>query len=104
MLPPPLAVCAALAASRAQRAAGATPARPSSNRAPSSGRPQTAVRLREAAIDVVKAQRLPSFNFVSNYGLVSYPSGVFPTDLRTNWTVGAVVQVPVLTGGRLKRR
>lgn len=99
VLPPPALFAPALAAARAQRAAGASPVlepRAAVRQA------QSAVRLREAAVDAARAQRLPSFNVVSNYGLVSYPGGVLPTDVRTNWTVGAVVQVPVLTGGRLR--
>ena len=36
------------------------------------------------------------------YGRVGYPSGFVPgwSDFRTNWTVGASVQWPILTGGR----
>ena len=39
---------------------------------------------------------------MSNLGEVAYPGGFFPTDWRTNWTVGASMSVPIMTGGRLK--
>ena len=59
------------------------------------------VQLREAALDAVKAQRMPSVAVTSNYGRVAYPSNiVLPTFDRTNWTVGVNVQMPILTGGR----
>jgi outer membrane protein TolC len=63
-----------------------------------------AVSLREAALRLTRAERLPSVFLTSNYGRVAYPAGTFPTsnDFRTNWTIGAVVQVPILTGGRLR--
>ncbi len=61
------------------------------------------VLAREADIDVARAQRRPAVALNSAYGLVAYPT-VVPAfgDFRTNWTVGASVQVPVLTGGRLR--
>src|SRR5262245_27782598 len=43
---------------------------------------------------------MPSVSFNSSYGRVGYPSGVSPTFDRANWTVGASMTVPVLTGGR----
>jgi outer membrane protein TolC len=63
---------------------------------------ETTVRLREAALQLAQAQKLPSVSLTSNYGRVNYPSGFFPAfdDFRTNWTIGANVQVPLLTGGR----
>jgi len=62
----------------------------------------TAVRLREAALRAARAERMPSVSVSSNLGPVAYPSGLAPGfgDFRTNWTVGASVQVPILTGGR----
>lgn len=61
-----------------------------------------AVRLREAALEAAHAERRPSVSLTSNFSQVAYPSGFFPTgDFRTNWTVGAIMQVPLLTGGRL---
>jgi outer membrane protein TolC len=60
------------------------------------------VRLREASFRLTAAQRKPSVSLTSIYGRVAYPSGFFPgwSDQRTNWTVGASMQWPVLTGGR----
>jgi outer membrane protein len=62
----------------------------------------TMVRLREAAFRAARAERMPSVSVSSSYGRVAYPSGLAPAfgDFRTNWTVGASVQVPILTGGR----
>ena len=61
------------------------------------------VQLRDAAVQVARAQRLPTVSVSSSYGGVAYPSTV-PAfgDFRANWTVGAVAQVPLLTGGRIK--
>jgi outer membrane protein TolC len=62
----------------------------------------TVVRLREAALRAAEAERMPSVSVNSSYGRVAYPGEFFPGfgDFRTNWTVGATVQVPLLTGGR----
>jgi outer membrane protein TolC len=60
------------------------------------------VRRSEAALSLAEAQRRPSLTLNSTYGRVAYPSGFFSgiDNLRTNWTVGATLQVPILTGGR----
>jgi len=59
------------------------------------------VDLREASLRAARAERRPSVSVTSNYSRVAYPSGFFPTgDFRTNWTVGAAVELPILTGGR----
>lgn len=59
------------------------------------------VRLREASLRAAIAERRPAVSLTSNYSRVAYPSGLFPTgDFRTNWTIGASVEVPILTGGR----
>lgn len=63
---------------------------------------EASVSLTEAALAVAKAQRMPTVSVVSNLGEVAYPGGIFPTDWRTNWTVGATMSVPIMTGGRLK--
>ena len=60
----------------------------------------TTVRLREAALAAVKAERMPSVSLTSTYGRVGYPSNVVPTLDRLNWNVGVTMQVPILTGGR----
>ena len=63
-----------------------------------------AVQAREAALSLTLAQRKPTVTLNSTYGRVAYPAGAFPawSDFRTSWTVGASVQIPILTGGRLR--
>ena len=65
---------------------------------------ETLVRQSEANVDIARSQRLPTVNLTSSYGEIAYPSGAFPVldSFRRNWTVGAIMQVPILTGGRLK--
>ncbi|HEX5107604.1 MAG TPA: TolC family protein [Vicinamibacterales bacterium] len=55
-----------------------------------------------ASLRLAEAQKMPSVTVNSSYGRVTYPAGVFWdfSSLRTNWTIGASVQVPILTGGR----
>ena len=63
------------------------------------------VGVREAAVTIARSQRLPSVSLSSSLGSVGYPSsGVIPgtDDFRTNWSVGASVQVPIFTGHRLR--
>jgi outer membrane protein TolC len=64
---------------------------------------ETLARQSEALVDVARSQRLPSVSVTSSYGEVAYPSGAVPgsDDFRRNWTVGAILQIPILTGGRL---
>ena len=63
---------------------------------------EAGVALGEASLAIAKAQRMPAVSLVSNLGEVAYPGGLFPTDWRTNWTVGATMSVPIMTGGRLR--
>jgi outer membrane protein TolC len=59
------------------------------------------LRLREASLQLTEAQRKPSVTVNSTYSRIAYPSDFFsPTFDRANWTVGAAVSVPILTGGR----
>ena len=60
------------------------------------------VGLREAARSAAIAERMPRLSLTSNYGRVGYPTGVVPDLGRTNWTVGATVSLPILTGGQLR--
>ena len=60
----------------------------------------TTVSLREAALALVKAQRMPNVAFNSAYGRNAYPANFLPRFDRVNWTVGVSLQVPILTGGR----
>jgi outer membrane protein len=61
------------------------------------------VQASEEGVNIADAQRKPAIAFQSAYGLVTYPSA-FPgaDDWRTNWTVGIGLQLPILTGGRIK--
>jgi outer membrane protein TolC len=61
------------------------------------------VQASEQGVVVADAQRKPAVALQSAYGLVNYPSS-FPgfDDWRTNWTVSLGVQLPILTGGRIK--
>jgi outer membrane protein TolC len=65
---------------------------------------EVAVRQTESAVTIARSQRLPSVSLTTTYGEVAYPSAALPGfgDFRRNWNVGAVVQVPILTGGRLR--
>lgn len=62
------------------------------------------VQIQNATLDIARSQRYPSIALTSQYGRVSYPENMLPAfnDLRTNWTAGLSLQVPVFTGGRLK--
>jgi outer membrane protein TolC len=61
------------------------------------------VAMQEAQRAIARAERLPSLSLSMAYGRVGYPTNASPFDtpFRTNWTVGATVQVPLFTGGRL---
>jgi len=63
---------------------------------------EAAVRAQAARLEVTRSERLPSVSLSSSYGRVAYRGVPGFDDWRTNWTVGAVAQVPILTGGRLK--
>jgi outer membrane protein len=56
----------------------------------------------EASLRIAEAQKKPSVSLTSSYGRVAYPSGFFSglDNWRTNWTLGASVTMPLLTGGR----
>jgi outer membrane protein TolC len=94
-LPPPVPFAEALAAASA--AAAETPL--------SVRQSDALVTIREAGLVVARAERLPAVNLTSSLAGVGYPSnGAFPTpgDFRANWSVGAAVQIPIFTGGRLR--
>jgi outer membrane protein TolC len=57
------------------------------------------VRLREASLHLTEAQRKPSASLISTYSRIAYPDGVLPTFNRSNWSIGASVSVPIMTGG-----
>ncbi len=60
----------------------------------------TTVRLREASLKLVEAQKKPSVTLNSSYGRIAYPEDLLPTFNRSNWTIGASMTLPILTGGR----
>ena len=61
------------------------------------------VQVSEEGVTIADAQRKPAIALQSGYGLVNYPS-TFPgvEDWRQNWTIGIGLQLPILTGGRIK--
>lgn len=65
---------------------------------------ETLVTVQESALRIARAQRLPIVSLVSQYGRVAYPIASFPgwDQFRTNWTVGAQLQIPIYTGGRIR--
>jgi outer membrane protein len=60
----------------------------------------TTVRLREASLKLIEAQKKPSVTLNSSYGRIAYPEDLLPTFNRSNWTIGASMTLPILTGGR----
>jgi outer membrane protein TolC len=65
---------------------------------------EATVELRDAALAIARADRRPTVSLSSALAGVGYPSsGVVPSfgDFRTNWSLSAVVQMPILTGGRI---
>jgi outer membrane protein TolC len=64
----------------------------------------TLVTVQENSLRMARAQRLPTVSLTSQYGRVAYPGGLVPewSQLRTNWTVGALLSVPIFTGGRIR--
>lgn len=64
----------------------------------------TLVSVQENTLRATRAQRLPTVSLTSQYGRVAYPGGLLPEwdQFRTNWTVGAQLNVPLFTGGRIR--
>jgi outer membrane protein TolC len=58
------------------------------------------VRTREASLNLIEAQKMPSVSFNSTYARIAYPENVAPTFDRANWSIGVSMSVPLLTGGR----
>jgi outer membrane protein TolC len=58
----------------------------------------------ESARTIAQGQRWPNVTLASQYGRVAYPIGGVPTfsQFRTNWTITALAQIPLWTGGRIK--
>lgn len=96
-LPPPAPFADALAKLRQTPAATITRAPVEQARA--------LVASREAGVVVARAERLPTVNLTSSFGKVAYPlSSFWPGfgDFRTNWTIGATVDMPIFTGHRVR--
>ncbi len=62
------------------------------------------VAVQRAQLAIARSQRLPSISLTSQYGQVAFARNLFPElgSFRDNWTVGAALQVPVFTGGRIR--
>jgi outer membrane protein TolC len=59
------------------------------------------VTVRENLRRAAYAERLPAIALVTQWGRVAYPKAGLPAwdEMRSNWTVGVQLQVPVFTGG-----
>jgi outer membrane protein TolC len=63
-----------------------------------------AVHVQEGQLRIASAQHLPSLSISSQYGRVAYPeSFALPAwnQFHSNWTIGASLQLPIFTGGRI---
>lgn len=61
-----------------------------------------AVRVQSAELKITRSERMPTVSLSSSYGRVAYQGAPAFGDWRTNWTFGAIAEVPILTGGRLR--
>lgn len=61
------------------------------------------VEIARQQLAMARAQRLPTISATSQYGLVGYSESFFPNvnAFRDNWSVGAALQIPIYTGGRI---
>ena len=62
------------------------------------------VRAQQGLLRAAKADRWPTLSITSGYQRLFFPTSVFPelTDFRENWTIGATMNVSLLSGGRTK--
>jgi outer membrane protein TolC len=60
------------------------------------------VQASEQGVVIADAQRKPAIALQSAYGVVNYNGWPKFDDWRTNWTIGVGLQIPILTGGRIK--
>jgi outer membrane protein TolC len=62
------------------------------------------VRAQQGLLRAAKADRWPTLSITSGYQRLFFPTSVFPelNDYRENWTVGASMNVSLLSGGRTK--
>lgn len=63
-----------------------------------------AVTAQEGLFKAARSQHFPQLVVSSQYGNVGYPASLdpFSTTYYTNWSVGAGLQFPLFTGGRLR--
>lgn len=61
------------------------------------------VHIREASRRIAFAQHLPTVDLTTSYGLVNYPQNIYPNfdELKTNWTAGISLNIPLFTGFRI---
>ena len=98
------AACCRRRAPFADALADAPSRRPLRPSAPASQQAEAVVGVREAGVTVARAERLPSVSLARRSAASAIRDGCLPGagDFRTNWSLGAAVQVPIFTGGRLK--
>ena len=62
------------------------------------------VRAQQGMLRAAKADRWPTLAITSGYQRLFFPTSVFPefNDYRENWTIGAQLNVSLLSGGRTK--
>lgn len=62
------------------------------------------VRAQQGLLRAAKADRWPTLSITSGYQRLFFPTSVFPelNDFRENWTIGATMNVSLLSGGRTK--
>ena len=63
-----------------------------------------AVASRDGLLRAARAQRWPQVALTSDYAEIGYPSDVSPfgTNYLSDWVVAVGLQIPLLTGGRIK--
>jgi outer membrane protein len=59
-----------------------------------------AVEVREASVQIAKADRLPVLSAGTDFGLVNYENQPFNSEWRTNWTLGVTLSLPIFDGFR----
>ena len=62
------------------------------------------VRAQQGMLRAAKADRWPTLSITSGYQRLFFPTSVFPefNDFRENWTIGATLNISLLSGGRTK--
>lgn len=67
------------------------------------GQAEARVEAARQQLVAARAQRKPTIAAQSQFGLVQFSDSLLPDlgGFRRNWTVGAALQIPILTGGRI---